>query len=189
MACDSCVSKDGKIYAPFEGASPKGGRDSWPENFVEELDGWGMYYCPTCKSGLGKARAQQLVLAKRARNAKQETPSIASPGIKASEAAKLNERTDPKNHSWWLIGAICYLIGIFGIWSLSATVGRWVLVTTPIAILVGGAYYFAEGATTEIRGRNFVVNLQKIALAIFGLWLLSKCGGADDGPIDSFFRR
>lgn len=189
MACDSCVGKDGKVWAPFEGAAPREARESWPKNFVEESEGWGTYYCPTCSDGLGAARAKQALLKKRARNAKPATPPIEPPKV---EIVEIVETLPPESteHVWWLIGLAAYICAIFGVWTVNETVGRWMLLATPIIVLVGGSYYFAEGTTPEKRAKHFVVNLQKVGIAVIGLWVLAQCsGGAGDGPIDSFFRR
>lgn len=187
MACSSCVGKDGKVGAPFQGGSPRKAKELWPENFVEEFEDWGTYYCPTCRDGLDAARARQAELKEHMHNSKSETMPFE---YRTVEIVKESASVESTNHVWWIIGFAAYICLLFWVWTINATMGRWMLLATPIFLLVGGAYYFAEGKTKENKLRHFVVNLQKIGLCIFALWLLAKCGGGSgDGPIDSYFRR
>lgn len=187
MACECCVGKDGKIWAPFKGSAPKKPRELWPDNFVEEFEGWGTYYCPTCEDGLDEARIRHSEVKK--------LPPDAEPVTSPSQPSKVEisaprAQASPTAHIWWLIGLAVYLCAIFGVWSLNQAIGRWMLVSTPLLILVAGAHYFAEGATPEKRNENFAENLLVVALSLVALWALAQCSsGAGDGPIDSYFRR
>lgn len=187
MACDSCVGKNGKVWAPFEGAAPTVARELWLDNFVEESEGWGKYYCPTCRDGIDAARARQAVKQEHAPDAISAVSPTEPQNVEILETSASAASTE---HVWWLIGLSTYVGAIFGVWTVSATFGRWMMLATPVIVLVGGCYYFSEGTTHENRLRGFVVNLQKVALSVIGLWVLAQCsGGADDGPIDHYFRR
>lgn len=187
MACDSCVGKDGKVWAPFEGASPKVARELWPDNFVEESEGWGKYYCPTCRDGIDAARAKQVVKQECAPDASSAGPLTEPQEVEVLETLASTASTE---HVWWLIGLAAYSGAIVWVWTINATLGRWMLLTAPIVVVVVGSYYFAEGKTRENRLRGFAVNLQVVGLSIIGLWILAQCSsGTGDGPIDSFFRR
>jgi hypothetical protein len=187
MACECCVGKNGEIGAPFKGNSPKSPKELWPENFVEEFEGRGTYYCPACRDGLDAARAKQADLKEHIHNSKLEILPIAPPAVEVVKELTSSEST---YSVWWIIGLAVYICSIFWVWTENAIAGRWMLLATPLIFLIGAAYYFAEGKTQENRLKHFVANLQKIGLCIIALWLLAKCsGGSGDGPIDTYFRR
>lgn len=187
MACEFCVGKDGKVWAPFKGSAPKGVSELWPENFVEESGGCGTYYCPTCRGGLDEARARQAEVTKLDPDS---DPAVSAPALCREDKSESHSQSNPNEYIFWLIGFAAYICAIFYVWSLNPEIGRWMLLATPLLVLVAGAYYFAEGETSERRNSNFAINLQVVTVSLVALWLLAQCSpGSGDGPIDSFFKR
>ncbi len=175
------------------------------------MEGWGRYFCPTCRAGLEAAKNRQAshrklerkatklaekkgrdVLSPQAVNQTNAPPalSVASPVDLVSSASPSVAPSQPQGCLPWLIAIGAYIAVNVWVWQENQSVGRWMLLAGPVLLLVGAAHYFAEGKTPQERGINFSINLQKIGLTMFGLWLLSQCsGGAGDGPIDSFFKK
>ena len=145
MTCSSCTRPDGKPLAPFDGASPNGPRDSWPDTFVEEMEGWGRYFCPTCRAGLEAAKNRQAshrklerkattlaekkgrdVLSPQAVNQTNAPPalSVASPVDLVSSASPSVAPSQPQGCLPWLIAIGAYIAVNVWVWQENQSVGR-----------------------------------------------------------------
>lgn len=217
MACPQCTELDGALLFPIRGEAPKYRRENWPEHFVEDSNGYGRYFCRSCRAGLDSAKEVRTAIKKisseenrKASHRRLERKAAdlnmkekrrnsigVSSEIKPPESNTKVTSIEPSNSPIESIGCVPWLIGVASycaftawVWAQSVVIGRLMLMAFPILCIISAAYYFAEGSNKKSKSENFVSNLQKIAICLFVFWLLTKCSaGPGDGPIDLYFRK